>query len=210
MSMELFAASLLCAATFSILTYLLIARKLAAFSAHESSNADRGTARIDSAFADLVSELQHIANTHVNAVEDRRDELKRVIELANERIRKVTGLMTDMEILERRLREHAASIRDTVVEDEAESITRVVAVEPVASAAREPGSRRPGARDRRRALAEEIESLVAAGHSPASIAAALQMQRNEVEMIIRTGSPGTGLSGQGASGPGAPGRSGRH
>lgn len=159
----------------------------------------RGAAadRLDSAFSDLVSELQHIANTHVNAVEDRRDELKRVIEMANDRIRKVTALMSDMEILERRLREHAAAVRDTVIEDEAALQARkddaderdarrdLVRHAPLA----EP---RPGREDReeaarrRQALAEEIESLLAAGHLPADIAAHLHLQRNEVDMMIRT------------------------
>ena len=53
--------------------------------------------------ADLLTDLNHVANTHVNAIENRKVELMRVLEAANRKIVRVNSLISDLEIMQGRL-----------------------------------------------------------------------------------------------------------
>jgi hypothetical protein len=114
MNLELFVAAVCFSVGSSVAVWLALNARLR----NRPLTDDFDVTAIETRLADLVSELTRIANSHSNAVEDRRNELKRVIEMSNDRIRRLNLLLSDLEIIEKRLRENAASIRETIVEDE--------------------------------------------------------------------------------------------
>lgn len=59
-----------------------------------------------------MGELSRVAATHANAVEERREELQRVISAANEKIHRCSALVADLEVLSRRVRAGAAAAPD--------------------------------------------------------------------------------------------------
>lgn len=185
MNLELFFASLLGSASFSLMVWFLLNRKMGRKAAGNRGAVDR-TGMTETHFADLVSELNHVANSHVNAVEDRRDELKRVIELANGRIRSLSSLLSDLEIIEKRLRGSVAA--ETVVEDiapqeyeRASTLSRRARLTPQGSAAGE----KKEADMPRRELHRQIIQKADEGLSAMAIASTLRVQQNEVEMVLR-------------------------
>lgn len=165
MTSDLFIASLLFSAAASMAVYLLLrGRRPSAPGAP-----DFDLTAIESRLSDLVSEMMRVANSHGNAVEERRDELKRVIEMANDRIRRLHSLLSDLEIIEKRIRDSAESGRETIVEDDL-----------VRTATPTPGGGRS-----RRELHEEIRAMAQDGMVSAAIAAELRLPRDEVELVLR-------------------------
>ena len=165
MSMDLFIAALLFAFAASTFAYLAATRRLN----RRSKSGKTNIVEIESRLADLTSELNHVANSHANAVEDRRDELKRVIEMANERIRRLTILLSDLEIMETRIRTSAREKEDTIVEDD---LTRSVMPVKVA-------------KSYRTEIHDEIRNLSISGENPEIIAERLRVPINEVEMVLK-------------------------
>lgn len=190
MNFELFIAAVLLSAAFSIASFIFAARKT-----RGTKVADFDMTTLESRFADLISELNHVANSHVNAVEDRRDELKRVIEMANTRVRRLVSLLSDLEIIEKRLRGSIASADETEVVDIAGSaLARSVGAESGAGGFSRL-SRLPLERDApqgggttRGKLHKEIRIKAEEGHDAAAIASQLRLQRSEVEMVLRRSS----------------------
>jgi hypothetical protein len=164
MTFDLFIASLLFSAAASMGVFLLLRNRRA-----DATATDFDLTAIESRVSDLASELMRVANSHGNAVEERRDELKRVIEMANDRIRRLHSLLSDLEIIEKRIREAAAPFKETVVEDDL-----VRSAQPAMKDARG-----------RRALHEEILTLAGSGLAPSAIAAELRLPRDEVELVLR-------------------------
>ena len=171
MNLELFFASLLFTAGAALTVYVLLFRRFGG--ARPSADADLGA--IESRIASLITELNHVANTHVNAVEDRRDELKRVIELANDRVRRLNMLLSDLEILDQRLR---AAGREEEEEEE------TAAMPPAGAIVREarPAAGRPGLRADRH---DEVLRLAREGLDIEDIALRTKVPHNEVEMVLR-------------------------
>lgn len=165
MTFDLFVASLLFSAAASMGVFLLLRNRRPAAAAESGFD----FAAVESRVSDLASELMRVANSHGNAVEERRDELKRVIEMANDRIRRLHSLLSDLEIIEKRIREAAAPLKETVVEDDL-----VRSAQPAPKAARG-----------RRAMHEEILALAANGLAAPAIAAELRLPRDEVELVLR-------------------------
>lgn len=171
MSIELFLASLLFTAGAALTVYVLLSRRIG--TGRNSAEADSGA--IETRVARLITELNHVANTHVNAVEDRRDELKRVIELANDRVRRLNMLLADLEILDRRLRAVGRG-----EEEGAEERDREQAAPPAGEIVR---AARPaaGRADRH----DEIRRLAREGLGIEDIALRTKVPHNEVEMVLR-------------------------
>ena len=206
MNLELFAASILISAGFSLTVYMALARK------RRRVGQDVDFTQIESRVADLITELNHVANTHVHSVEDRRDELKRVIELANNSIRRLGSLVSDLSIVEKRLRNVEP---DTVIGDLADAPEQVRAGFPRPAPTRrsrqlQGGETSPVQLERspahsadlvrevapsdrtsrvraRRELYAEIRALAAEGAGVEEIAGTLRIPRNEVEMVMRRG-----------------------
>ena len=164
MTFELFIASLFFSAAASMAVYLLLRGRRGGAPA-----ADFDLIAVESRLSDLVSEMMRVANSHGNAVEERRDELKRVIEMANDRIRRLHSLLSDLEIIEKRIREVAAPLKETVVEDDL-----VRSASPPSPAERS-----------RRTRHEEIRALAEEGMIQAAIAAELRLPRDEVDLVLR-------------------------
>lgn len=106
MNWDLFLAAVFISVASSAVVYALLASRI---------RRGAGPARIDdgefdltpveSRLADLVTDMNRVANSHTKAIADRRDELKRAIEMANDRIRRLNTMLADLAILEQRLRE---------------------------------------------------------------------------------------------------------
>jgi hypothetical protein len=202
--MELFVAAVCFSIGSSVAVWLALSARLR----RRSSTADDfDITAIETRLADLVSELTRIANSHSNAVEDRRNELKRVIEMSNDRIRRLNSLLSDLEIIEKRLRENAAAIRETLVEDEMADRDDAPGVDPAAimrevptpgfspvrgstgsprANSPTPPPRTPATAAGRREIHDEIRSLAADGLTPAEISTRLRLQRGEVDMVLRS------------------------
>lgn len=202
MSLELFIAGIVISASFSVLACLWTLRRINRLPRGTPDELASGATAIESRFSDLISELNHVANSHVNAVEDRRDELRRVIEMANGRVRRLVSLLSDLEIIEKRLRGSVAG--ETIVEDVAApraTLSKVVDAETGASGfsrlsrlpqegaelTRVEHARvdHPRGESRRGELHRQIREKASEGLSPAVIASTLRVQQNEVEMILR-------------------------
>lgn len=54
--------------------------------------------------ADLLVELNRVARSHVDAVEERRAALLEAIDAANDRVRRLNALSSDLEVISKRLR----------------------------------------------------------------------------------------------------------
>lgn len=104
MTSDLFLASILfsagCAATVYVLLSARLRRRGGEVPAEEFD-----LTPVESRLADLVTDLNRVANSHTKAIADRRDELKRAIEIANDRIRRLNTMLADLAILEQRLRD---------------------------------------------------------------------------------------------------------
>lgn len=157
-----------------LISHLILSARI-----RRSSSAVRGSDAADeSRVADLITELNHVANSHVNAVEDRREELKRVIEMANDRVRRLNALLSDLEILEKRMRAHKSAVSEEPSRRSA-SDGREVDVEAGPTAVHR------GHIEVRRELHDRIRTLASAGESPSRIAAQLKVPQSAVEMVIR-------------------------
>ncbi|MGQ9629644.1 MAG: DUF6115 domain-containing protein [bacterium] len=62
-------------------------------------------AKIQGMVADLITDLNHVANANINVLEGRTEELKRAIAEASQKMVKMNSLMADAEIVMKRLRE---------------------------------------------------------------------------------------------------------
>ncbi|RMH58465.1 MAG: hypothetical protein D6679_04525 [Candidatus Hydrogenedentota bacterium] len=127
---------------------------------------------LESRVANFISELTRVANSHANAVEDRREELRRVIDLANERVRRLNSLLSDLEVLERRLRAGMAEWKEGV----ADEAVRREAGEAIREA------KPVGGRDE---IVKEVRRLSANGRTAREIAAHMKRPEDEIRLIQR-------------------------
>lgn len=233
MNWDLFLASLFASAASSAVVYAVLSARIRR-GAGPVRGEDEGfdLTPVESRLADLVTDMNRVANSHTKAIADRRDELKRAIEMANDRIRRLNTMLADLAILEQRLREpgrgaledepgatrvpsgigpstdragaslgERARPEDTVVEDaralEAGRKSPAGGAWPAASPAGavERGIAReakaggawvfevPGPVDGQERV-RDIESMAAAGLSPAVIASRLRLPLHAVERAL--------------------------
>lgn len=178
MNFELFVASLLFAAGCSLIAYLAAAARLG----RRGGSPKFDVTAVETRLADFITEMNHVANSHAHAIEDRRAELKRMIEMANERLRRFNGLLSDLEIIEKRLRGTMREQEDTQVLDDP-LVHQVRVTTPTVGVTR--GAIKVAAGPDRQGRRQAIESLAAAGLTAVAIASELRLTRNEVELVLR-------------------------
>lgn len=130
MTLEMFIASLLFSAGSAGAVYYLLSTKMTSDRLGQpSSNITREDINdLDSEINDLITKLNHVANSHVDTVEDRYVELKSVVKLANDQIGKMNTLIADMEIMARQLRDQLRGFDQLSDEDISDAISRNASV----------------------------------------------------------------------------------
>lgn len=134
----------------------------------------------------LITEFNRVANVNINILEDKIEDLKNVIRLADDKIIKINSKLTDLEILANRNKEPVA----TEVKKEKVEIPEVPTMQikekvetpkvPAQIKKIKPLPKKATVEEKR----EKIKELVDTGFSVEEIAKAVNMSKGEVQLVL--------------------------
>ncbi|MEW6095478.1 MAG: hypothetical protein AB1567_02980 [bacterium] len=114
----------------------------------------------------LITEFNRVANTNINILEDKTEDLKNVIKLADDKIIKLNSKLTDLEILANRDKKPVSRTKQEE--------------EPPVRQKIKPLSKKATLDEKK----EKIEELVIAGFPIEEIAKAVNMSKGEVQLVL--------------------------
>jgi len=114
----------------------------------------------------LITEFNRVSNANINILEDKTEDLKEVIKLADEKIIKLNSKLTDLEILINRDKKSISKIKQV------EEPQRRQKIKPLPQKATLNEKK------------EKIEELVSAGFSIEDTAKAVNMSKDEVQLVL--------------------------
>ncbi len=114
----------------------------------------------------LITEFNRVSNTNINIIEDKIEDLKEVIKLADNKIIKLNSKLTDLDILAHRDKK---PINKTEEGEEPPAIQKI-----------KPLSKKATLNEKK----ERIEELMIAGFSIEEIARAVSMSKGEVQLVL--------------------------
>ncbi len=121
----------------------------------------------------LITEFNRISNTNINILEDKIEDLKNVIKLADDKIIRINSRLTDLGILEHR---HQPPVTEEIL-SQSEQTQEV----------KEPPRPRIKPLSSRATLDEKrqrIDELVRAGYPIEEITKAVRMSKSEVQLVL--------------------------
>jgi predicted nucleic acid-binding Zn-ribbon protein len=110
----------------------------------------------------LITEFNRVSNTNINILEDKIEDLKNIIKLADDKIIKLNSKLTDLEILANR-NNRSVSVKEPVIRQKIKPLPKKATLNE---------------------KKERIKELVNAGFSIEEIAKAVNMSKGEVQLVL--------------------------
>lgn len=111
----------------------------------------------------LITEFNRVSNTNINIIEDKIEDLKEVLKLADNKIIKINSKLTDLDILANREKKSVSKVEEPTV---------IQKIKPL--------SKKATLSEKK----EKIDELMIAGFSIEEIAKAVSMSKGEVQLVL--------------------------
>lgn len=111
----------------------------------------------------LITEFNRVSNTNINIIEDKIEDLKDVLKLADNKIIKLNSKLTDLDILANREKKSVSKVEESPV---------IQKIKPL--------SKKATLSEKK----EKIEELMIAGFSIEEIAKTVSMSKGEVQLVL--------------------------